>query len=76
MERLTSADDGRAQRQLGIVDGRGGSATFTGNECHDWAGGRTGPGYAAQGNILVSGATVDAIAETFESTAGKPLESA
>ena len=74
VEQLTSADEGREHRQLGIVDAKGGSATFTGTECHDWAGGRTGPGYAAQGNILVSGATVDAIAESFESTAGKALE--
>src|SRR3989441_154442 len=43
---LTSADDGRAERQLGIVDGQGRAATFTGPECHDWAGGRTGSGYA------------------------------
>lgn len=74
VERLTSADDGRQQRQLGVVDGEGRSASFTGTECHDWTGGRTGPCYAAQGNILVSGATVDAIAETFESTEAKPLE--
>ncbi len=74
VERLTSADDGREQRQLGVVDGEGRSASFTGSECHDWAGGRTGPCYAAQGNILVSGETVDAIAETFESTEDKPLE--
>jgi uncharacterized Ntn-hydrolase superfamily protein len=73
VDRLTSADDEREHRQLGVVDGRGGSATFTGAECMDWAGGRTGPCYAAQGNILVSAATVDAIAETFEATAGKPL---
>src|ERR1700752_582108 len=66
VERLTSADDGREQRQLGVVDGEGRGASFTGSECHDWAGGRTGPGYAVQGNILVSGATVDALAETFE----------
>jgi uncharacterized Ntn-hydrolase superfamily protein len=70
---LTEADDGRAQRQLGIVDGTGHSASFTGEECLDWAGGRTGAGYAAQGNILVSAETVDAIAETFEATAGRRL---
>ncbi len=74
VDKLTSADEGREQRQLGVVDAKGDSATFTGSECHDWAGGRTGPGYAAQGNILVSGATVDAIAESFESTGGAPLE--
>ena len=73
IERLTSADEGRAQRQLGIVDAAGRAATYTGDECHAWAGGRTGAGYAAQGNILVSGATVDALARTFEASAGTSL---
>src|SRR5947208_2223433 len=71
--RLTAADEDREHRQLGIVDGKGGSATFTGSECMEWAGGRTGPCYAAQGNILVSGETVDAIVQTFERTAGASL---
>ena len=71
--RLTADDDGRDQRQLGVVDTRGRGASFTGSACMLWAGGRTGPCYAAQGNILVSGATVDALAETFEATAGLPL---
>jgi uncharacterized Ntn-hydrolase superfamily protein len=74
VERLTSADEGRDQRQLGIVDREGKSASFTGAECLDWAGGRTGPCYAAQGNILVSAETVDAIAETFESSTGTLAE--
>ena len=56
-----------------MVDGRGGAATFTGPECMDWAGGRTGEGYAAQGNILVSGDTVDALAAAFEQHASLPL---
>src|SRR5919108_5035345 len=61
VDRLTSADDGRDHRQLGVVDGKGASATYTGAECMEWAGGRSGPCYAAQGNILVSAETVDAI---------------
>jgi uncharacterized Ntn-hydrolase superfamily protein len=69
VEGLTSADPEKPQRQVGVVDGGGGAATFTGDACHDWAGGRTGDCYAAQGNILVSGATVDALAVTFESNA-------
>jgi uncharacterized Ntn-hydrolase superfamily protein len=69
IEALTAADEGRAQRQVGVVDRRGRGATFTGEECHEWAGGRTGDGYAAQGNILVSAATVDALAVTFEANA-------
>jgi uncharacterized Ntn-hydrolase superfamily protein len=71
--RLTEADEGRDQRQLGIVDGQGLAATYTGSGCDDWAGGRTGPSYAAQGNILVSVETVDALAETFEGTQGIAL---
>jgi uncharacterized Ntn-hydrolase superfamily protein len=73
VDELTGADDGRSKRQLGVVDAQGGSATFTGEECLDWAGGRTGEDYAAQGNILVSGETVDALAETFEGSAGERL---
>jgi uncharacterized Ntn-hydrolase superfamily protein len=73
VERLTSADEGRDHRQLGVVDREGRAATYTGSQCMEWAGGRTGNCYAAQGNILVSAETVDAIAETFERTGGAPL---
>jgi uncharacterized Ntn-hydrolase superfamily protein len=73
VERLTAADEGREHRQVGVVDSSGGSATYAGSECYSWAGGRTGSCYAAQGNILVSEATVDALAATFEATSGKPL---
>jgi uncharacterized Ntn-hydrolase superfamily protein len=71
--RLTEADEGRAERQLGVVDGRGGSATYTGDECLDWAGGLAGPGFAAQGNILVGEETVAALGKTFAATHGRPL---
>jgi uncharacterized Ntn-hydrolase superfamily protein len=73
VDTLTAADGGRAQRQLGVVDARGGAASFTGEGCMAWASGRTGSCYAAQGNILVSGETVDALAKTFESPSGRPL---
>jgi uncharacterized Ntn-hydrolase superfamily protein len=74
VDTLTAADDGRDHRQLGIVDDQGDAATYTGKECMDWAGGRTGKGYAAQGNILVSAETVDALAETFEQSRGPLAE--
>ena len=70
---LVGADEGRGHRQLGVVDAHGRAATYTGAECLEWAGGTTGPGYAAQGNILVSAATVEALAETFERSGGEPL---
>ena len=73
VDRLTTADDGRDHRQLGVVDAEGRGATYTGAECYEWAGGRTGAGYAAQGNILVSAETVDAMAAAFEHNGGLPL---
>ena len=73
VSRLTQADEGRSERQLGVVDGSGRAASYTGAECKAWAGHRTGVGFAAQGNILVSAETVDALAETFDATAGRPL---
>ena len=73
VERLTSEDEGRDERQLGVVDANGGSASWTGPGCNDWAGHRTGAGYAAQGNILVGEETVTALATTFEANSYLPL---
>src|SRR5262249_28902850 len=72
--RLTGPDEQRAERQLGIVDGAGGSATYTGTSCVPWAGGRTGPCYAAQGNILTGPEVVDALVETFLAAEGTLAE--
>jgi uncharacterized Ntn-hydrolase superfamily protein len=73
VEQLTRADGDRDHRQLGVVDARGGSATFTGSACMEWAGGLAGPGFAAQGNILVGEETVAALATTFTASDGLPL---
>lgn len=70
IEILTGSDPGRSHRQVGIVDASGNAATFTGDECLSWAGGKTGQHYAVQGNILVSEAVVDAIAAGFEASQG------
>jgi uncharacterized Ntn-hydrolase superfamily protein len=65
LDTLTAADEHRAQRQAGIVDAAGGAATFTGDECHAWAGGITGPGVAIQGNILTGPDVVEAMHQTW-----------
>jgi uncharacterized Ntn-hydrolase superfamily protein len=70
LDQLIAADPGRDRRQVGLVDAQGNAATFTGAACHDWAGGLTGVHYAAQGNILVGGGTVEAMAESFEGSRG------
>lgn len=74
MDALTSEDEQAEFRQAGIVDANGNAATFTGEKCYDWAGGVTGPNFAAQGNILVSEETVQAMAKTFQQTEGTLAE--
>lgn len=79
---LIANDSNRDVRQVGIIDSKGNSASWTGRECFDWAGGITGvnsggkgivitgKGFAAQGNTLVGKETVEALAKTFQQTNG------
>ncbi len=69
---MLAADTGRASRQIGVISMNGHGATFTGTGTTGWAGGRRGTNYVTQGNLLVSGATVDAVAATFEASEGTP----
>lgn len=62
---LTSADANSKERQLGVVDSAGRAATFTGSGCTDWAGGKSGYGYAIQGNILVGSRVVELMEEAW-----------
>ncbi|MEZ3114528.1 DUF1028 domain-containing protein [Halobaculum sp. MBLA0147] len=66
VERLTDEDPEAPQRQVGVVGQDGSVAAFTGAECFDYAGDRQGETYTVQGNILENEATLDAMAETFE----------
>jgi uncharacterized Ntn-hydrolase superfamily protein len=70
LDDLTAADEGREQRQAGVVDARGRSATYTGSACHAWAGGRTGDGYAIQGNILTGPDVVEAMEAAWLAATG------
>ncbi|MGD9140217.1 MAG: DUF1028 domain-containing protein [bacterium] len=67
---LLEADEGRENRQLGIVDARGGTFNFTGTGCSAWAGAAQGRGYSCQGNILVSEEVVTGMARAYEDTEG------
>src|SRR3989440_458223 len=70
LERLLAEDEGRAQRQVGILGVDGPPATYTGEGCFPWAGGSAGEHYTCQGNILVGEETVRAMARCFEETTG------
>jgi uncharacterized Ntn-hydrolase superfamily protein len=70
LQGLVRADEGRDQRQVGIVDGAGRAATFTGTKCMDWAGGTAGQGFACQGNILTGPEVIESMAAAFTSVGG------
>ena len=58
---LVADDLGPDGRQIGVVDHNGASASHTGPKASSWAGGRTGLGYAIQGNILAGPHVVEAM---------------
>jgi uncharacterized Ntn-hydrolase superfamily protein len=70
LKALTDADSGKEMRQVGIVDGKGNAANFTGKGCDAWAGGKTGTHYTCQGNILTGEDVVTAMAKAFENSKG------
>ncbi|MBN1561672.1 DUF1028 domain-containing protein [candidate division KSB1 bacterium] len=74
MSILLKSDDHAARRQLGMVAADGSSATFTGDSCNAWAGGRHSENYACQGNILAGENVVAAMEEAFLTTAGTLAE--
>lgn len=74
LRQMIDEDEGRAQRQVGVVDARGLVATYTGEGCMDWAGGHTGDGFACQGNILTGPEVVEAMAGAYEETEGDLLD--
>ena len=73
IESLTSADEKRVIRQVGMVDREGEAAAYTGADCNEWAGHVVGDGFACQGNILIPG-TVEAMAQRFEKVRGRSGE--
>ncbi len=73
VEQLLEGDAVREQRQFGLVAADGRSASFTGLECFDHASSITGPGFAAQGNILAGIGVVEGLASGFTADADAPL---
>jgi uncharacterized Ntn-hydrolase superfamily protein len=72
LDALVAGDDRRSERQVGIVDARGGSATFTGADCNSWAGGVRAEGYAIQGNILTGAQVVASMEEAWLNSRDEP----
>ena len=73
LDAMLRSDEGRDSRQVAILDAQGRTASWDGPGANDWKGHTCGANYCAQGNILAGPQVVDALAKTFESTAGRPL---
>jgi uncharacterized Ntn-hydrolase superfamily protein len=73
LDKLIADDPGREVRQVGVVDAEGGVAAFTGKDCTAWCGHEVGDGFTVQGNMLVSGETVSAMAQVARGTAALSL---
>jgi uncharacterized Ntn-hydrolase superfamily protein len=74
LQSVLAPDVDRDRRQAGMVDSRGGAGTFTGSACQSWAGGRTGEGFACQGNILAGPQVVDEMIRAYEQTEGELVD--
>jgi uncharacterized Ntn-hydrolase superfamily protein len=70
LKELTDADKGKESRQVGIIDGKGEVATFTGKKCNSWAGHKAGKNYTCQGNLLTGEEVITKMAEAFEKSEG------
>jgi len=73
IERLTAPDAGRAQRQLHLLPARGAPAAFTGAQCVDWCGQQAGDDFSVAGNMLAGAQVIEASAQAFRDTRGRPL---
>ena len=74
LDMLLETDPDSANRQVAVIDAGGAPVNFTGSKCLAWAGGRTGTGYACQGNILASEEVVASMARAYEETGGELAE--
>lgn len=70
IETLTQSDEHNDERQIGIVDSTGRSASFTGTKCMEWAGGLARDNFAVQGNILAGPAVIEKMAASFAEATG------
>jgi uncharacterized Ntn-hydrolase superfamily protein len=68
---LTGPDDGRAQRQVHMIDARGRIAAWTGAACIDWCGHLVRDGFSVAGNMLAGPQVIEKTTAAYE--AGRAL---
>src|SRR5258708_5852663 len=73
LEVLVARDDGRAIRQVHLIDAKGRNAAYTGASCVGWCGHRLGDGFSVAGNMLVGPDVVDDTFQSYAASAGQPF---
>jgi uncharacterized Ntn-hydrolase superfamily protein len=72
VDRLVADDDRPTHRQLGVVDGEGIAAAYTGADCLEWAGDLVGTGVTVQGNVLTGPEVLEAMRDAWEASGDAP----
>ena len=70
---LTATDAGQAQRQLHVLGSQGAGAAHTGASCVDWCGHVARDDFSVAGNMLAGPQVIEATAEAYLRSAGRPL---
>lgn len=70
---LIGADAGREHRQLHVIGACGAGAAHTGGACIGWCGHEVHEHFSVAGNMLAGPDVLQATAQTFIATAGRPL---
>ena len=70
---LTAADAGRDQRQLHVMPAHGAAAAHTGSACVGWCGQQLHDDFSVAGNMLAGPEVLQATADAFIASQGKPL---
>ncbi len=67
---LLAKDEGKAVRQVGMVDAKGNARAHTGKNCIDFAGHFVGKNYTVQANIMEKNTVPQAMSKAFETAKG------
>ncbi len=67
-------DDAAVMRQIGVIGAEGPGIARTGAGCTDWAGDKSAPDHAVQGNMLTGPEVVSAMSDAFAADPSLPLE--
>jgi uncharacterized Ntn-hydrolase superfamily protein len=71
VEALTAADEGRAHRQVHMIDAHGRIGAYTGVACIDWCGQMRGTDYSVAGNMLAGPGVLEATAKAYEDASSR-----